>query len=214
MKISVDALNWTFDITVQSQDIFIQSLSISSIAWFEKSIFLFSWSLISGKFDYFCFCPDHYKHLNTPHSCFVMLTDLHCKSLSSEDVFLPMTILHPITLQSAPVLLENSLDCFSPEWQLLHKLPVLMWKLHVLCGEVVIVEIQQKGRHTEALFVKALSTIKGIFAVRSYLASLVDDVMPLFLCVNISRESVEHKLGSHFSKPLFDCKISLQCNLE
>lgn len=75
-------------------------------------------------------------------------------------------------------------------------------KAPCLCGVVVIVEIQQKGRHTEALFVKALSTIKGIFAVRSYLASLVDDVMPLFLCVNISRESVEHKPGLTFFKAL------------
>lgn len=48
-----------------------------------------------------------------------------------------------------------------------------------LYGVVVIVEIKHKGRHTEALFVKALSTIKGIFAIRSYLASLADDVMLL-----------------------------------
>lgn len=44
---------------------------------------------------------------------------------------------------------------------------------------VVTVEIKHKGRQTEALFVKALSTIKGIFAISSYLPNHVDDVMLL-----------------------------------
>lgn len=48
-----------------------------------------------------------------------------------------------------------------------------------LDGVVVIVEIKHKGRLTEALFVEALSTTKGIFAIRSYLASHADDVMLL-----------------------------------
>ena len=63
-----------------------------------------------------------------------MLTDLHSEShtnsvlsISSEDAIFPMTLLHPVTLQSAPVILESlSPWTYFPVLQLLNKLPVLM----------------------------------------------------------------------------------------
>lgn len=55
-----------------------------------------------------------------------------------------------------------------------------------LYGVVVIKEIKHKGRHTEALLVKALSAIKGTFAVRSCLAH----IMQMMSCCD---PETEHK---------------------